>query len=96
MGISEFRRHWIWLAERAAVLLPSPAPFPFSLTAAVPSCCEAGACCWHGAALPSHTGILGDVEQLELILQLLAAAAACKEPETSFHLLAPLQQIKVV
>lgn len=58
------------LAGRActATLWPNPAPFQFSLTAAVPSCCDAG------AALPSHTGILGDVKQLEQILHLPAAA----------------------
>lgn len=73
VGISEFKRHWIWLAECAATLWPNPAPFQFSLTAAVPSCSEAGVCCRHSTVLPSRTGILGDIEQLEQTLNLPAA-----------------------
>lgn len=52
MGISQFKRHWSWLAEHAATLRPNPAPFQLSSTAAGPRCCEAGVCCWRSAALP--------------------------------------------
>lgn len=73
MATSEFKRHRIWLAEHAQPRSGQTLPH---FNSAYLQQCQAAAklACDAGAALPSHTGILGDVKQLEQILHLPAAA----------------------